>query len=283
MKFTFSEVINKLNQFWCDHGCVLLSPSVTEVGAGTLAPATLLGCLANDNYRICYTQPSIRPADARYGENINRLYMHHQYQVIIKDVSEVVDVQKLYLKSLEFIGVDFSKNDIRFIEDDWKNASVGAFGLGWEIWFNGTEVTQFTYMQQIGGVHLKIIPIEVTYGLERLLMCLQEKENVFEIDYSKDKKYGDIFKANEYDFSCFVLDEADIDLFKDQLTIYIAQAKRFLTLKNARVAYDFAIKASHIMNILDARRAINVNERTEFLLQLKNLVNGSALLVINKE
>lgn len=279
----FSEVINKLNKFWSDFGCALLPAAVTEVGAGTLAPQTLLGCLINKNYNICYVQPSVRPADGRYGENINRLYMHHQYQVILKnDGKEFLDVQNLYLQSLNFIGLDFEKNDIRFIEDNWKNASIGAFGLGWEVWLNGTEVTQFTFMQQLAGIHLKIVPTEITYGLERLVMCMQGCQSVFDIEYTSDgKKYCDFFKENEKDFSLFAFDQSDSLILKRHLADFISESKRFTILENFRVAYDFAIKGSHILNLLDAKNEINLNEKTEYLFLLKNLIKeiASKLLV----
>jgi glycyl-tRNA synthetase alpha chain len=277
---SFSEIINRLNKFWSDFGCSLLASSSTEVGAGTLAQQTLIGALINKNYNICYVQPSIRPADGRYGENINRLYMHHQYQVIIKEQNKFIDIQNLYLKSLKYIGVDFQKNDIRFIEDNWKNASIGAFGLGWEVWFNGTEVTQFTFMQKLGGTNLKIIPVEITYGLERLVMCIQNVENVFDILYnSTGTKYGDIFKENERDFSLFALDQSDPNILRNHINDYINESNRFFKLNNFRASYDFAIKASHILNLLDARGCINLNEKTELLLKLKDLIKNIALKI----
>jgi glycyl-tRNA synthetase alpha chain len=281
----FSEIINKLNKFWSDFGCALLQPAVTEVGAGTLAPQTLLGCLINKNYNICYVQPSIRPADGRYGENINRLYMHHQYQVILKhDNEKFIDIQNLYLQSLKFIGLDFEKNDVRFIEDNWKNASIGASGLGWEVWLNGTEVTQFTFMQQLAGIHLKILPTEITYGLERLVMCMQGSRSVFDIIYTSDgQKYGDFFKENEKDFSCFALDQCDPLILKRHLQDYICESKRFTILKNFRVAHDFVIKGSHTLNLLDARGEINLNEKTEYLLLLKDLIKEIASKILLAE
>jgi glycyl-tRNA synthetase alpha chain len=181
MTLTFSQVIQKLTEFWCSKGCSFLQGSNTEVGAGTLSPLTLLNCIAYDNYKICYVQPSQRPADGRYGENPNRLYIHHQFQVIFKDDYSQYSVQDLYLESLKYIGVDFKKNDIRFIKDNWKNPSVGASGLGWEVWYNGMEITQFTFMQQLGGIDMKIIPIEVTYGLERRVISMQDLEDVMEL------------------------------------------------------------------------------------------------------
>lgn len=280
----FSEIINKLNKFWSDQGCALVSPAVTEVGAGTLAPQTLLGCLINKDYNVCFVQPSIRPSDGRYGENINRLYMHHQFQVILKQEGKLIDVQNLYLQSLRFIGLDFEKNDIRFIEDNWKNTSIGAFGLGWEVWFNGTEVTQFTFMQELAGIHLKIIPVEITYGLERLVMCLQGVENVFDIIYTSDgKKYGEFFKENERDFSKFALDQSDISILKRNLDDSISEAKRFTELLNFRAAYDFVIKGSHFLNLLDARGNINLNEKTEYLFLLKNLIRDIAIKITEKQ
>ena len=233
MNISFSHIIKKLDEFWTSNGCNLLSNATTEVGAGTLAPATVLGCLSNSkNYNVCYVQPSMRPADGRYGENANRLYTHHQYQVILMQSNKFIDAQRLYLESLKFIGVDLKNNDIRFIEDDWKNTSIGAFGLGWEVWYNGMEVTQFTYMQQLGGTHLKTVPIEITYGLERLVMCIQEVENVMDVQYSKDSLYGDIFRANEYEWSKYALEDADNKILLSHFKDYLSESKRFSNLKN---------------------------------------------------
>ncbi len=270
---SFSEIINRLNQFWSNFGCSILAPSTTEVGAGTLSPKTLIGSILNKNYKVCYVQPSIRPKDGRYGENINRLYMHHQYQVIIKEEGKFIDIQNLYLESLKYIGINFQKNDIRFIEDNWKNASIGAFGLGWEVWLNGTEVTQFTFMQKLGGEPLKITPVEITYGLERLVMCMQNVDSVFDIIYNNDgMKYYDFFYENEKDFSKFVFEQSDSEMLKRHLADYILQSKNLLNLLNISVSYDFAIKASHILNILDARGCINLNEKTEYLFIIKDLI-----------
>lgn len=279
MTYTFSQVIQKLTEFWCNHGCSFLQGSNTEVGAGTLSPSTILNCVLNDEYKICYVQASSRPADGRYGENPNRLYTHHQFQVIYKDDNFNGSVQDLYLKSLEYIGVDFTKNDIRFVKDDWKNPSVGAFGLGWEVWYNGMEVTQFTCMQQLGGIACDIIPFEVTYGLERLVMCMQNLDNVMDIQYSETKKYGELFKNNERDFSIYALDTSNPEILKRHLFDYISEAERFLTLGNARIAYDFTIKASHTVNLLDARREISINDRTQFLIKMKNLVQKSCSMI----
>ena len=279
MTLTFSQIVQKLTEFWCNYGCSFLQGAVTEVGAGTLSPSTLLNCIANDTYKVCYVQPSQRPADGRYGQNPNRLYTHHQFQVIFKDDNLNLSVQDLYLQSLEHIGVNFKKNDIRFIKDNWKNPSVGASGLGWEVWYNGMEVTQFTFMQQLGGIDCKIIPIEVTYGLERLVMCIQNLDDVMQIQYSDDKKYGELFQKNEYDFSSYAFENSNIEILKRHLDDYICEAERFLTLKNARVAYDFTIKASHIVNLLDARKSIAINDRTKFLIKMKNLVQKACNLI----
>lgn len=281
MNLTFCDVITKLTEFWISYGCGIAQGSNTEVGAGTLSPRTLLDTITNEIYKICFVQPSTRPADGRYGENANRLYTHNQFQVIIKDKEFVKSVKQIYLESLKIIGVDFPTNDIRFIEDDWKNPSVGAFGLGWEVWYNGMEVTQFTFMQQIGGLECNIIPIEITYGLERLVMSIQNKDRVMDIDYSVGKKYGDLFKQNEQDFSAFALEYADIEMIKRHLADYLKEAKRFVELENGSVGYDFIIKASHLVNVLDARKAISINQRTEFLLKMKTLVKQAALLAKN--
>ncbi len=283
MTLTFCDIVNKLNEFWSYHGCGIAHGSNTEVGAGTLSPTTLLNAITNDNYKICYVQPSTRPADGRYGCNPNRLYTHHQFQVLFKESNFNGSVQDLYLESLIAIGVDFSINDIRFIEDDWKNPSVGALGLGWEVWYNGMEITQFTYMQQLGGLKCNIIPVEVTYGLERLVMLIQEKDHVMDIDYSKDKKYGKVFKGIEYAFSRYALEDSDVKILKRHLDDYMSEAQRLIDLKNPYVAYDFTIKASHLVNLLDARKAISINQRTEFLIKMKNLVQQSCGLLTNNE
>ena len=276
---TFCQIINKLTEFWVSKGCGIAQGSNTEVGAGTLSPRTLLDTITNETYRICFVQASTRPADGRYGENANRLYTHHQFQVIVKDENFTGSVKQFYLESLREIGVNFDNTDIRFIEDDWKNPSVGAFGLGWEIWYNGMEVTQFTFMQQIGGLKCKTIPVEITYGLERLVMSIQNKNHVMDIDYSEGKKYGHIFKRTEHDFSSYALKNADVQMTERHLNDYLSESKRFIEMKNGYVAYDFAIKASHLVNILDARKAISINKRTEFLMKMKNLVQQSALLL----
>jgi glycyl-tRNA synthetase alpha chain len=279
MNLTFCEVINKLIEFWVSYDCGIAQGSNTEVGAGTLSPRTLLDIITNETYKICFVQPSTRPAD---GENANRLYTHHQFQVIIKDKDFTKSVKQIYLESLKAIGVDFTKNDIRFIEDDWKNPSVGAFGLGWEVWYNGMEVTQYTFMQQIGGLECDIVPVEITYGLERLVMSIQNKDRVMDIDYSTGKKYVELFKHNEQDFSAFALEYADIEMIKRHLADYLKEAKRFVELGNSCVGYDFIIKASHLVNLLDARKAISINQRTEFLLKMKTLVKQVAVLAQNR-
>jgi glycyl-tRNA synthetase alpha chain len=283
MALTFCEIINELTKFWVKNGCGIAQGSNTEVGAGTLSNTTLLNTLTNDKYKICYVQPSTRPADGRYGENPNRLYTHHQFQVIFKDDNFTQSTQDLYLQSLKAIGIDFSINDIRFIEDDWKNPSVGAFGLGWEVWYNGMEVTQFTFMQQLGGIKCDIIPTEITYGLERLVMLIQNKNHVMDIDYSEGKKYGEIFKNIEYDFSDYALAHSNVNILKRHFDDYISEAQRFIDLKNPYVAYDFTIKASHLVNLLDARNAISISQRTEFLIQMKNLVQQSCTLLLERK
>lgn len=270
---SFQGIIFALHQFWAGQGCVVMEPYTTEVGAGTLSPATTLRALGSKPWNVAYVQPSIRPGDGRYGDNPNRLYQHHQYQVILKPSPD--NIQDLYLESLRIIGIDPLKHDIRFVEDDWENPSIGAWGLGWEVWCDGMEITQFTYMQQIGGLECSPIPGELTYGLERLIMYIQGVENVYDLAWNRHGvTYGDVFKQNEREFSAFALEYSDVDMlfrqFNDVEQMCTALVEKDLPLP----AYDFCLKASHTLNLLDARGVIGVTERASYLARVRNLAKA---------
>ena len=258
---TFQEVILRLQEYWNRQGCALLQPIDLEVGAGTSHTATFLRALGPEPWRAAYVQPSRRPKDARYGENPNRLHQHHQFQVVLKPApTNIVD---LYLGSLRALGIDTEVNDIRFVEDNWENPTLGAWGLGWEIWMNGMEVTQFTYFQQVGGLECKPITGEITYGLERLAMYIQGVENVFDIQWVGDITYGDVFHTNEVEQSFYNFQVADTALLFDLFDKYEAEAKRVIELGYIRPAYDYVLKCSHAFNLLDSRGAISVSAAAE--------------------
>lgn len=261
-----------LQNFWVEHGCIILQPYHTEVGAGTLHPATVLNVLGKGDWNVAYTQPSIRPKDGRYGENPNRLQHYYQYQVILKPSPD--NIQDLYLESLKVIGVDLLKHDIRFVEDDWENPTVGAWGLGWEVWCDGMEVSQFTYMQQVGGLDCFPVAGELTYGLERIAMYLQGVESVYDIKWNDKVKYGDVFKQNEREFSAFNLEFADTDIlfrhFEDVEKECLSLLEKNLPLP----AYDHCLKASHFLNLLDARGVIGVTERAAYIGRVRHLAKS---------
>ena len=280
---SFQQLIFNLQQFWSNQGCAILQPIDIEVGAGTLHPATVLRALGNKPWKIAYVQPSRRPTDSRYAKNPNRLGHYYQFQVLLKPAPK--NIQQLYLQSLEFIGLNLKKNDIRFVEDDWENPSVGASGLGWEVWLNGMEITQFTYMQQVGGIECEMVPGEITYGLERIAMHLQGVDSIFDINWngaedSKKISYSDVFKQSEIENSSFILEHSNIDiLFKN-----FAECKeqsQLLTEKNLAIpAYEQALKASHLLNLLDARGAVSVNERASYISQIRSLVKASCEVML---
>jgi glycyl-tRNA synthetase alpha chain len=274
---TFQETILRLQAYWHQQGCALLQPIDLEVGAGTSHTATFLRAIGPEPWRAAYVQPSRRPKDARYGENPNRLHQHHQYQVVLKpSPPEILD---LYLGSLRALGVDTLKNDIRFVEDNWENPTLGAWGLGWEVWMNGMEITQFTYFQQVGGLECRPITGEITYGLERLSMYLQNVDNVFDLVYTtwKDRgnekvlRYGDVFHQNEVEQSHYNFEAADVDALLGQFNLYEAEAKRLMQAQLALPAYEMVLKAGHTFNLLDARGAISVTERAVYIGRIRNL------------
>jgi glycyl-tRNA synthetase alpha chain len=274
---TFQQVILTLQEYWDRQGCALLQPYDMEVGAGTSHTATFLRALGPEPWRAAYVQPSRRPKDARYGENPNRLHQHHQYQVVLKPSPE--DILDIYLGSLDALGVDMGKNDIRFVEDDWENPTLGAWGLGWEVWMNGMEITQFTYFQQVGGLDCKPITGEITYGLERLTMYLQDVDNVFDLVYTKWRdrgvekilRYGDVFHQNEVEQSAFNFEHSDPARLFEQFTLFEAEAKRLLDAKLALPGYEMILKAAHMFNLLDARGAISVTERAAYIGRIRTL------------
>jgi glycyl-tRNA synthetase alpha chain len=272
---TFQELIEALNGYWSRQGCLLLQPYDLEVGAGTFHPATFLRVLGPEPWRAAYVQPSRRPTDGRYGENPNRLQHYYQYQVILKP--SPLDVQDLYLKSLESFGIDPLEHDLRFVEDDWESPTLGAWGLGWEFWLDGMEISQFTYFQQCGGMDLFPISVELTYGLERIAMYLQEVDNFVDLKWNDGIKYGEIHHRDEFEFSTYNFDQADLDQSRTLFDSYERESRRLAALKLPRPAYDFCLKCSHVFNILDARGAISVTERTGYIGRIRELARQVAL------
>jgi glycyl-tRNA synthetase alpha chain len=269
----FQQLILNLHQFWADYGCVILQPYDMEVGAGTFHPATALRALGPKPWNAAYVQPSRRPKDGRYGENPNRLQHYYQYQVILKPSPQ--NIQELYLDSLRRIGIDPMAHDIRFVEDDWESPTLGAWGLGWEVWCDGMEVTQFTYFQQVGGIECKPASGEITYGLERLAMYIQGKENVYDLDFNgKGVKYGDVFLQNEKEFSAYNLEYANTDILLSHFNDAEKECQSLIEKKLALPAYDQCIKASHMFNLLDARGVISVTERAAYIGRVRALAKS---------
>ncbi|MDX1975962.1 MAG: glycine--tRNA ligase subunit alpha [Rickettsiales bacterium] len=273
MALSFQQLILNLHQFWADQGCVILQPYDMEVGAGTFHPATALKALGPKEWNAAYVQPSRRPKDGRYGENPNRLQHYYQYQVILKPSPD--NIQELYLESLKMIGIDPSKHDIRFVEDDWESPTLGAWGLGWEVWCDGMEVTQFTYFQQVGGIECKPVSGEITYGLERLAMYIQGVENVYDLDFNgRGVKYGDVFLQNEKEFSAYNLEYADTAQLLRHFEDAEAECQSLIAKKLPLPAYDQCIKASHRFNLLDARGVISVTERAAYIGRVRALAKA---------
>ena len=265
----FQEIILALQKFWSEQGCILAQPYDVEKGAGTMNPATFLRVLGPEPWNVAYVEPSRRPADGRYGDNPNRLYQHHQFQVIMKPSPD--NIQELYLESLESLGIDPKQHDIRFVEDNWESPTLGAWGLGWEVWLDGMEITQFTYFQQVGSVDVKPVSSEITYGLERLAMYIQGVENVFDIQWTADYTYGDVFHQNEVEQSAYSFELSDEALLFDLFEKYEKEAVRVVELGYVHPAYDYVLKCSHVFNLLDARGAISVSERTAFIGRVRKL------------
>ncbi len=271
---TFQKLILALQSYWARQGCVIEQPYDTEVGAGTFHPATFLGSIGPEPLRAAYVQSSRRPTDGRYGENPNRLQRYFQFQVALKP--SPIDIQDLYLKSLEALGIDLLKNDVRFVEDNWESPTLGAWGLGWEVWLNGMEVTQFTYFQQAGGLECRPVTGEITYGLERLAMYLQGVDNVYDLAWNENVRYGDIYRQNEVEMSHFNFEEADIPALHTRFQQYEAECNRLVERHLPLPAYDHVLHASHTFNLLDARHALSVTERARFIGRVRALARAVA-------
>jgi glycyl-tRNA synthetase alpha chain len=278
---TYQEIILALEQYWADYGCVLLTPYHTEVAAGTMNPATFLRSLGPKPWKTGYLEPVIRPLDGRYGENPMRFQHYFQYQVILKPSPP--DVLERYLESLRAIGLDTARHDIRFVEDDWEQPTVGAWGLGWEVWCDGMEITQFTYFQQLGGLDLDLIPAEITYGLDRLAMIVQDKPTVFALDWAEGITWEDVYRENERQWSHYNFEEADIDLQRRHFEDYEGECRRLIERGLPLPAYDFVLKCSHAFNLLDARGAISVTERAAYIGRVRNLVRAVAQLYLEQQ
>ena len=271
---SFQNLIFNLQKFWDKQGCIILQPYDLEVGAGTFHPATTLRSLGPKPWKAAYVQPSRRPTDGRYGKNPNRLQHYYQFQVIIKPSPK--DIKQLYLKSLMAIDIDSKEHDIRFVEDDWESPTLGAAGLGWEVWCDGMEITQFTYFQKMTGIECKPISVELTYGLERICMFVQGKKNVFDIDWNDNGvKYGDVYLQSEKEFSAYNFDQANTDSLLKNFEIAEQECKNLLDQKLPLPAYDQCLKASHIFNLLDARGVIAVAERTGYINRIRELAKGA--------
>ncbi len=266
---TFQELILSLQNFWATQGCIIQQPYDIEKGAGTFNPATFLRALGPEPWNVAYVEPSRRPTDGRYGENPNRLQHYYQFQVILKP--SPLNIQDLYLDSLKSFGIDPLAHDIRFVEDDWESPTLGAWGLGWEVWLDGMEITQFTYFQQCGGIDLKPIPGEITYGIERIAMYLQGVDNVYDLEWVKGIRYGDVHHQTEVEFSHYNFEEADTDMLFALFNMYEKESVRLAEKKLVFPAYDFVLKCSHTFNLLDARGAISVTERAGYIGRVRNM------------
>jgi len=279
---SFQDIIMNLQKFWGKNGCVILQPYDIEVGAGTFHPATTLRSLGPKSWKAAYVQPSRRPTDGRYGENPNRLQHYYQYQVIIKPSPK--NIKQLYLKSLAAIGIDVKNHDIRFVEDDWESPTLGAAGLGWEVWCDGMEITQFTYFQQMTGIECKPVPVEITYGLERICMFVQGKNNVFDLDWNNEGvKYKEVFFQAEKEFSAYNFEFANTDTLLKSFENTENECKSLLEKKLSLPAYDQCLKASHIFNLLDARGVIGVAERTGYITRIRELAKGCGALWLSSQ
>ena len=265
----FQEIIMRLHKYWAKEGCLIWQPYDLEKGAGTFNPATFLRCLGPNPWKVAYVEPSRRPTDGRYGENPNRLQHYYQFQVILKPAPE--NVQQLYLNSLKAIGLDPKEHDIRFVEDDWESPTLGAWGLGWEVWIDGMEATQFTYFQQVGGIELNPISAEITYGLERLAMYSQKKDSVYDLMWTDDVTYGDVHLEDERQWSKYNFEVADTKMLLQHFNDWEAEAKKLVDQGLVLPAYDAVMKCSHLFNLLDARSAISVSERVSYVLRVRTL------------
>ncbi|MBU3851398.1 MAG: glycine--tRNA ligase subunit alpha [Candidatus Paralactobacillus gallistercoris] len=273
-KLNVQEMILTLQRFWSSKGCMLMEAYDTEKGAGTMSPYTFLRAVGPEPWNAAYVEPSRRPADGRYGENPNRLYQHHQFQVVMKPSPE--NIQEYYLDSLRELGIEPLEHDIRFVEDNWENPSMGCAGVGWEVWLDGMEVTQFTYFQVVGGLTAKPVTSEITYGVERLASYIQGVDSVYDLEWGNGVKYGDIFKEPEYEHSKYSFEESDQAMLLDFFNKYEAEAKRLMKLGLVHPAYDYILKCSHTFNLLDARGAVSVTERAGYMHRIRNMAHGIA-------
>jgi glycyl-tRNA synthetase alpha chain len=268
------EMIFRLERYWAEQGCIIYQPYDLEVGAGTMSPATFLRALGPEPWRVAYVQPSRRPTDGRYGENPNRTQHYYQYQVILKPSPD--DVQELYLGSLEALGIDLLKHDVRFVEDDWESPTLGAWGLGWEVWLDGMEITQFTYFQQVGGIDVRPVAAEITYGVERLAMFIQGVDSMFDLKWVGDITYGDVFHQAEVEFSRFNFEASTPEKLFTLFDLYEEEASRLIDAGLVLPGYDYVLKCSHVFNLLDARGAISVSERTRYIARVRALARQAA-------
>lgn len=276
----FQDMILTLQNYWSKQGCIMMQPYDVEKGAGTMNPNTFLRSLGPEPWKVCYVEPSRRPADGRYGENPNRLYQHHQFQVILKPSPD--NIQELYLGSLKAIGIDPNEHDIRFVEDNWESTTVGAWGLGWEVWLDGMEITQFTYFQQVGGIECELETGEITYGLERLAMYIQEVDSVYDLKWNDEITYGDVFKHAEYENSMYAFQECDADMLFNLFDIYEQEGLKLMEKGLVVPAYDYVLKCSHTFNTLDARGAVGVSQRASFIGRVRNMARNVAAAFVKQ-
>ena len=277
---TFENVIINLKQFWQKQGCLLFEPYNSEVGAGTFNPATFLRILDKDPWNVCYLEISKRPRDGRYAQNPLRFQQFYQCQVIMKPAPN--DIQQVYLESLEHLGIKLREHEIRFVEDDWESPTLGAWGLGWEVWLDGLEVTQFTYFQQAGGVDLQVIPVEITYGLERITMVLQGVQSVFDVKWNNALTWGYVYRQNEIEYSRYNFETAPVDTLSSLFITYEKEANRLFDEGLVYPGYDNTVKCSHLFNMLEARGAISISERAKYIGRVRALANKAAKLYLNK-
>ena len=276
----FQDMILTLQNYWSKQGCIMLQPYDVEKGAGTMNPNTFLRSLGPEPWKVCYVEPSRRPADGRYGENPNRLYQHHQFQVILKPSPD--NIQELYLGSLKAIGIDSNEHDIRFVEDNWESTTVGAWGLGWEVWLDGMEITQFTYFQQVGGIECELETGEITYGLERLAMYIQDVDSVYDLKWNDHITYGDVFKQAEYENSVYAFEECDAEMLFNLFDTYEKEALKLIERGLVVPSYDYVLKCSHTFNTLDARGAIGVSQRASFIGRVRNMARAISSLYVKQ-
>ncbi|MER2173795.1 MAG: glycine--tRNA ligase subunit alpha [Carnobacterium sp.] len=271
---TFQEIILTLQKYWSDQGCLLLQSYDTEKGAGTMSPYTFLRAIGPEPWNAAYVEPSRRPADGRYGENPNRLFQHHQFQVVMKPSPD--NIQELYLESLRLLGIDPLEHDIRFVEDNWENPSMGCAGLGWEVWLDGMEITQFTYFQQVGGLECNPVTSEITFGLERLASYIQDVDSVYDIEWTKGVKYGEIFIQPEYEHSKYAFENSNQEMLLMLFNEYEKEATTQIEAGLVHPAYDYVLKCSHTFNLLDARGAVSVTERAGYLARIRKMARSIA-------